>query len=361
MTSNTSNNALHVTQLSSRTRWNAALAKLPTAHVFQTWEWSMFKLRHGWQPDHYLWVGDDGPFAAASVLTRRLGHWLPAVMYVPQGPALDYGDTNLLGQVLDHLENTARKGRALFLKIDPDVQAGTSEGKSVVEMLRRRGWRPSNEQIQFRNTLLLDLTPSPDELLAAMKSKWRYNVRLAKRKGVTVRQGGLDDIPLLYRMYAETAGRAEFVIRPEDYYRDVWGAFIEAGLAQPLIAEVEGQPVAMVIIFQFAERAWYMYGASRTAHRDKMPNNLLQWEAMQWAREQGCTVYDMWGAPDELDESDPMWGVYRFKKGFGGEFVRHIGAWDFPISQTGYWFYANVMPRVLAIMRWRYRLSRSRS
>jgi len=114
------------------------------------------------------------------------------------------------------------------------------------------------------------------------------------------------------------------------------------------------EPVAMVLVFRFAGRAWYMYGASRAVHREKMPNHLLQWEAMQWAREQGCTVYDMWGAPDVLDESDPLWGVYRFKQGFGGEFVRHIGAWDFPVSRFGYWLYTVVMPRALAMMRRRY-------
>lgn len=85
-----------------------------------------------------------------------------------------------------------------------------------------------------------------------------------------------------------------------------------------------------------------------------MPNHLLQWEAMRWAQEQGCVIYDMWGAPDELEESDPMWGVYRFKRGFGGEFVRHIGAWDRPFSRPGYWLYTGVMPRLLQAMRWLY-------
>ncbi|MFQ6101068.1 MAG: lipid II:glycine glycyltransferase FemX [Anaerolineae bacterium] len=337
-------------------QWNAALANLPTAHVLQTWEWGAFKLRYGWRPTRYLWLEPEGerPCAAASVLTRRLGHWPSAVMYVPKGPALNYGHIILLEHILGRLEDVARHERALFVKIDPDVWVDTAEGKVVVETLHRRGWRPSREQIQFRNTTLIDLSRSPDELLVAMKPKWRYNVRLAARKGVTVRQGRLTDLPLLYQMYAETAARDGFVIRPEVYYRDVWGSFIKAGLAQPLIAEVEGEPVAMVVIFHFAGRAWYMYGASRAAHREKMPNHLLQWEAMRWARQQGCVIYDMWGAPDVLDESDPLWGVHRFKQGFGGELVRHIGAWDFPVSQFGYRLYTTLMPRALAGMRWLY-------
>ncbi len=338
-------------RITSSAEWNAALAALPTPHVLQSWEWGEFKSRYGWRPERHLWLVDDQPCAVASILTRRLGRWPAAVSYVPKGPVLDYDDSELLNQVLVGLEAAARRERALFVKIDPDMQAGTAAGKAVVAALRRRGWRPSREQIQFRNTMLLDLTREPDETLAGMKSKWRYNVRLAGRRGVTVRHGQQADLPLLYQMYAETAARDEFVIRPEAYYHDAWGSFIEAGLAQPLIAEVESEAVAMVIIFRFAECAWYMYGASRDIHREKMPNHLLQWEAMVWAREQGCTVYDMWGAPDVLDESDPMWGVYRFKQGFGGEFVEHIGAWDFPASRLGYWLYTGVMPRVLDAMR----------
>ena len=335
--------------------WNATLTTLPLAHVLQSWQWGAFKSRHAWQVDRYLWVEDDQPRAAASVLTRRLGRLPASIMYVPKGPALDYADPTLTAHVLDDLVAIARRERAWFIKIDPDVRKDQPAGPAMIDWLTQHGWRFSPEQIQFRNTMLIDLTPDTDTLLMDMKSKWRYNVRLACRRGVTIRRGGTSDLPMLYEMYAETADRDEFVIRPQDYYIDAWQTFIDAGLAQPLIAEVEGEPVAMVIVFKFGERAWYFYGASRTMHRDKMPNHLLQWEAMQWAREQGCTVYDMWGAPDELVESDPLWGVYRFKKGFGGAFVEHIGAWDLPLARAGYWLYTRAMPRVLDVMRSLYR------
>ena len=103
--------------------------------------------------------------------------------------------------------------------------------------------------------------------------------------------------------------------------------------------------------FRFGNKAWYMYGASRDLHRNLMPNHLLQWEAMRWAKAQGCTVYDMWGAPDVLDESDPMWGVYRFKEGFGGQFVRHLGAYDHPASRLLYQFYTATVPHYLEMLR----------
>jgi len=255
----------------------------------------------------------------------------------------------LVDRVLGDLISIAKRDRAIFIKIDPDLN------QSDRSILLDRGWRYSAEQIQFRNTMLIDLTRSEDDLLAALKPKTRYNVRLAQKKGVTVRSGDLNDLDLLYQLYAETAQRDGFIIRPIDYYRDAWGSFIRSGLAQPLIATVEQQAVASLILFRFADRAWYMYGMSSNLHREKMPNHLLQWEAVRWAKAQGCAVYDLWGAPDELNESDAMWGVYKFKEGLGAEFAPHVGAHDFVISPLGYWLYTQAMPRVLNVMRRRYR------
>jgi lipid II:glycine glycyltransferase (peptidoglycan interpeptide bridge formation enzyme) len=339
------------------THWNSTLASLSLAHVLQTWEWGQFKSRHGWTPSYLLWRDGDTPRAAALVLRRRLSRLPLCVMYVPKGPAMDYGDAPLVSQVLSDLERFARESRAIFIKIDPDL-----------ELWRRfdnlcTGWLESAQQIQFRNTMEIDLRRSEDELLAGMHQKTRYNIRLAHKHGVTVRPGTLADLELLYAMYDETARRDRFIIRPLDYYRDAWGGFIEAGLAQPLVAEVEREPVAALILFRFAGRAYYFYGMSRDLHREKMPNHLLQWEAMRWAKRQGCAVYDMWGAPDTLDESDPMWGVYRFKQGFGGQFVQHMGAWDYPALRSLYWLYATAMPRVLDLMRrrhWKRRMTAPR-
>ncbi len=325
--------------------WNAALAALPCRHVLQTWEWGQFKSRWGWTPCYYLHTEHT---AAALVLRRTFSPLKLNILYVPKGPALDYRDAALTERVLSDLSTIARRDRAIFIKIDPDLPQGDRS------ILLERGWRFSAEQIQFRNTMLIDLTRGEDELLAAMKPKTRYNVRLAQKKGVTVRSGNVADLDLLYAMYAETAQRDGFIIRPIAYYRDAWGSFIQSGLAQPLIAEVEGEAVAGLILFRFADRAWYMYGMSRSIHRDKMPNHLLQWEAMRWAKAQGCTVYDLWGAPDELNEKDSMWGVYKFKEGLGAEFAPQVGAHDFVVSRAGYWLYTTAMPRILDIMRRRH-------
>jgi lipid II:glycine glycyltransferase (peptidoglycan interpeptide bridge formation enzyme) len=292
-----------------------------------------------------------------------------SILYLPKGPNMAWEDDGLRRQVLSDLEDHAKKSRALFLKMDPDVVLGhgvpgrednrlDGGGGAVQRDLLDRGWQFSAEQIQFRNTVLIDLSAPEDALLARMRQKTRYNIRLAERKGVRIRTGGEVDFPLLFRMYAETSVRDGFVIRDEGYYHRVWSLFQDRGndsssqpYAQSLIAEFEGQPVAAIIVFYFAGRAWYVYGMSRAAHREKMPNHLLQWEAIRRAKAAGCSIYDLWGAPDEFVESDSLWGVFRFKEGLGGEVVRTLGAWDFVPNRFMYNLYANVMPRLLGLMR----------
>lgn len=342
--------------------WNAALATLPYVHILQSWEWGEFKRRTtNWNPDRLLFKHEGELVAAASILARSIGPL--RVLYVSKGPALAYEDEALRMAVIAALEDYARRTRAIFIKIDPDVALGygvpdTPEdrpaplGVTFTSQLMKRGWQFSDEQIQFRNTVYIDLLRDEDEMLAAMKQKTRYNVRLSGRKGVTVREADPDqDIKTLFDLYETTGERDEFVTRPLDYYRDAWGTFMQAGLAKGFIAEYEGLPLSHLILFHFGHKAWYFYGASSNQHRNLMAPYALQWQAMRWAKAQGYPIYDLWGAPDDFDEDDRMWGVWRFKRGFGGEVVRHIGAWDYPVNGLLYRLYTRAMPRVLAWMK----------
>jgi peptidoglycan pentaglycine glycine transferase (the first glycine) len=366
--------------------WNSLVLSQPGAHLLQSWQWGNIKSQNGWQPFYFIWPADSalidlsahdlsstiahhsngGSLAAALLLKRSVQ--IPGLkigwnlLYVPKGPLLDWSDRDLRRRVLANLTDIARQQKALFIKIDPDVNLGygypggadffeDENGQAVVRDLQQGGWRISNEQVQFRNTVELDLGQTEDAILARMKQKTRYNLRLAERKGVSVRVGTVYDIPRLYEMYAETSVRDHFVIRGENYYRTLWGTFIQAGSAELLIAEVEEEPVAGLVLFSFGNRAWYMFGMSKQLHREKMPNYLLQWEAIRRAKAKGCLVYDLWGAPDELNQDDPLWGVYRFKEGLGGRVVRHIGAWDWPVSYMRYEMYTQILPRILAILR----------
>lgn len=347
-----------VEEITQRDKWNATLRTLPNAHVLQTWEWGDFKhATTGWQPTRLAFYQGDTIMAMASVLTRSVGPL--SVMYVPKGPA---GHDSALPDLLDNLQTFARRRHALWLKIDPDIVAATGlpgdaddapnpPGLAAVELLKTRGWRFSDDQVQFRNTLTLDLTQSQDAILAAMSQNTRRKVRAAAKKGVTIRAATPADLPTLYTLYRVTGERDHFLIRPPAYYERAWRDFMEAGLAHALIAELDGQAIAHVILFHFGEKCWYFYGASSNEGRDTMPNYALQWEAITWAKAQGYAVYDMWGAPDTFDETDSMWGVFQFKRGFRGTVTRHIGAWDYAPYPVLYPLYTRTWPRVRALMR----------
>lgn len=350
--------------------WNEQLLQLPNPHLLQSIEWAAAKHPFGWTAHYKTWRSPDGRLdAAAQILQRsfripKTGRSL-CMLYVPKGPVLrDWNDEALRTQVLSDLRNFAQREGAFFIKIDPDVDLGTglpgSEtekknpvGESFVNELKSAGWRFSNEQVQMRNTMLIDLRGSEEELLAGMKQKTRYNLRLAERKGVVVRRGDRADFAQFYRMYAETSVRDGFVIRSQAYYNAVWEAFFASGLLIPLIAEVEGEAVAGLMLFVFGKQSWYLYGMSRDKAREWMPNYLLQWEAMKASKAAGCETYDLWGAPDEFNEGDAMWGVYRFKVGLGAYEARRIGAWDLPLQPLIYSLYTQVLPRMIAVMRWR--------
>jgi lipid II:glycine glycyltransferase (peptidoglycan interpeptide bridge formation enzyme) len=327
--------------------WDAALLALPQPHILQSWLWGELKGSHSWTPLRFVWRADDRIVAAAQLLVLQRGRL--RLGYIPKGPLLDWTNGALAETVLKQLAGFARQHGLLLLKIDPDVRIDVDEGNTITVLLAELGWRASFEQVQFRNTMVLDLQPTLDQLMEGMKPKWRYNIHLAVRKGVTVRDATLDDLPLLYAMYAETAARDGFVIRAEAYYRDVWQRFMNAGLAWPLIAEVKTTPVAMAMALHFGACAWYMYGASRDAGKGFMPNHLLQWHIIRRAREAGCTVYDLWGAPDALDVSDPLWGLFRFKQGFGATFVPYLGAYDYTPRIWLYRLYAFLRPRAVAL------------
>ncbi|HNM37289.1 MAG TPA: peptidoglycan bridge formation glycyltransferase FemA/FemB family protein [Anaerolineales bacterium] len=362
--------------------WNQIISNLPDPHFLQSYEWGQVKAKYGWAPYYAVWSADGkftvsqttdnwsldtSNFVAASLILKRTALRRFSIFYAPKGPLMDWTNESLRKRVLDDLQFFAKRQGAIFLKFDPDVVLGRgvpasvgevteNSGQAVMSDLKRRGWVESSDQIQFKNTVMVDLSASEEDILMRMKQKTRYNVRLAEKKGVVIRVGNVEDLPALYKMYAETSVRDGFVIRNEEYYMTVWKLFMQGAVsgqpsAVPLIAEVDGEAVAAIFLFMFAGRGYYVYGMSRDKHREKMPTYLLQWVAMKHAKAYGCLTYDLWGAPDVFDESDSMWGVYRFKEGLGGEVVRTLGAYDFAPSKFWYSMYSDVMPRVLNFMR----------
>jgi lipid II:glycine glycyltransferase (peptidoglycan interpeptide bridge formation enzyme) len=341
--------------------WRAILTGLPNPHVLQSYEWGEVKAQTGWHARRYLVAADTGRAAFQLLWRQPVGAMPLRVAYVPKGPLLDWSNLDLIDITLEAIEREARLLNCIYVKVDPDVREDTPEGHLVLHALQRRGWRFSPDQVQFKNTGCSDLAVGEAALLAQMKQKWRYNVRLAEKRGVTIREGSETDFGDFYALYHETGTRDGFLIRPFAYYASTWRTFLRAqaethnpaGGALLLAQHPDDpQPVAGLFLFRYGRCAWYFYGASSERHRRDMPNYLLQWDALRWALAQGCTVYDWWGAPTSPhDPDDPMQGVWQFKQGFGAELQPHIGAWDYPVSGSLYRLYQEAMPAVLDWMR----------
>jgi peptidoglycan pentaglycine glycine transferase (the first glycine) len=348
--------------------WDETISKLEGAHILQSWEWGKFKSENGWDVTRFIWIDKKKKInAAAQILEKNIKvlHVGPnvKVIYIPKGPLLSAWNNNYLyREVISDLISYARKRGAIFIKIDPEVilegeglddfsNVGQIRGRNIVSKLQKNGWLYSKEQIQFKNTVWLDLRKSEDELLIEMKQKTRYNLRLSQKKDVEIRLAQEKDLSILYALYAQTSLRDGFIIRPQEYYLSLWERLMQQEKAVGLLALADGEPVAGLILFIFAKKAWYFYGMSSESHREKMPNYLLQWEAIRAAKKLGCEIYDLWGAPNKMDENDPMWGVFRFKQGLGGKLVCTIGAWDYPVNKFVYNIYVNVLPRLLSVTR----------
>jgi len=318
--------------------WTQFLERYPDAHLLQTAEWGALKDRFGWKPE-CLVAGENG----AQVLFRRLPLGL-TLAYIPKGPlGPDFKE------LLPELEALCRKNRAVFLKIEPDAWEGEAGWE---DQLKAHGFQASGHNIQPRRTIMVDIGGAEDEILARMKQKTRYNIRLAGNKDVVVTQ--TDDIVEFSDMMGETGTRDGFGVHSLEYYQAAYKLFSPQGDCALFAAKYEEEPLAGLMAFSRGARAWYVYGASTNRHRNRMPTYLIQWEAIRWARERGCQEYDLWGVPDEnTDEleaqfnqrADGLWGVYRFKRGFGGALRRTAGSWDKVFNPAAYAFYKMIILR----------------
>ena len=317
----------------SLVNWNAFLKKHPDAHILQTGEWGELKSAFDWDPVRVI-LDDEHGF---QVLFRRLPigltlAYLPKPVVSSRQLAPSKGEALALSEKFwVEVDVVCKQRRAVFFKVEMDIwDNGTVSPGTLHAALRT-----STHNIQPPRTIIVDLRGTEDEILARMKQKTRYNIRLAAKKGITIRSW--DDLPAFYKMMLVTGGRDGFGVHSLEYYQRAYDLFHPTGMAELLVAEYKGMPLAALMVFARGRRAWYMYGASTDEGRNRMPTYLLQWEAMRWARSRNAEEYDLWGIPDEDEEtlevqfterSDGLWGVYRFKRGFGGELRRAVQAMD---------------------------------
>jgi len=316
----------------SLAEWNRFIQGHPNAHLLQTGEWGELKSAFGWEAVRVI-NGNVG----AQILFRKL----PLGFTLAYIPKLSIGDQPLAPpeEFWNEIDGICKKRRAIFLKIEPDVW-------DEENIFHPSSFILSKQNIQPPRTIIVDIHGSEEDILARMKQKCRYNIRLAEKKGVTVRPW--DDIDGFHKMIQITGGRDGFGVHSLEYYRRAYDLFHPTEMCELLVAEFENKPLAALMVFARGKRAWYICGASNDEERNRMPTYLLQWEAMRWARSKGAEEYDLWGVPDEDEatlegqfekRNDGLWGVYRFKRGFGGELKRAAQAIDKIYNPLLYKFY----------------------
>lgn len=328
--------------------WDAFVAGHPKGSVLQTTNWARLKNRFGWSSQR-VWLRKERRLTAgAQILFRSAALGMLKIGYIPHAPLVDWHDDEQVRVLLNQIDQAAYQHRAGILKIEPLIWQGelTPEMWSKVQSSIGTA-ADSGDSIQPPKTILIDLEPPLDQIMARMKSKTRYNIRLAAKKEVTVRQGELADITVFNQLMRLTGDRDQFGVHAPDYYRAAYELFQPDNVSLH-IAEYSGRPLAAIMVFVSGTKAAYLYGASSNEERNRMPSYAVQWEAMKWAKDRGCTCYDLWGIPDALDQeleesftkrSDGLWGVYRFKRGFGGETKRTVGTIDRVYNKNVYKLY----------------------
>lgn len=336
-----------------KSAFNAFMAENPKGHILQTWEWGQVKGTGAWQPLRLVVEEGQSIAAACSILKRKLPLGLGSIFYAPRGPVLDIENTQAWEALCQGIKALAKEERAIFCKIDPDIPQGQGLWE---ERLQHSGFKQvmgeeGFEGIQPRHVFRLDISPPSEELLASCHQKTRYNIRLAGRKGVVVEARGQEDLPEFYRLLRITAQRDKFLIRPYAYFEAIYEYLAPQGMAQLFLAHHEGKALSGALAFLLGDKAWYVYGASSNEQRNLMPNYLMQWTMIEWAKEQGCTLYDFRGVPGDVGEEHPLYGLVKFKRGFNGVYTSFIGEYDLVCRPLAYKLYGFFEPRYQKLVR----------
>lgn len=298
-------------------------------HPVQSWEWGEFKKKTG------VDLVRLGAFQKRSMVAsyQLTFHPIPktsyTIGYFPKGPMPDKS-------MLSALFDLGKKKKAIFIKLEPNV--AKEKGQPVLDELRKAFDLRASRAVFTPHTFHIDLTKSAEELLAQMKSKTRYNLRLAKRRGVTVQEdNGTKAFETYLRLTHETASRQGFYAHDEDYHRKMWEILHDAGIARLLTATLNDEILVTWILFIFQNILYYPYGASSVKHRNLMASNLIMWEAVRFGKNLGCTQFDLWGSLGPNPETkDPWYGFHRFKEGYGGTLVEFVGTYDLVVNPQLY-------------------------
>ena len=314
--------------------WDHFVREHPRAHLLQLSAWGQLKTRFGWDARVVTLKEGDDILAGSLVLLKHLPLRLGRMAYVPMGGYVE--EKRHYSQLWKAIRQHTG---AAFLKLEPGFFAENRRPDFTA-----MGFVPSPQSIQPARTIQIDISGEEPDILKRMNQGTRRKIRKSQRDELEYAQGNEKELEEFHQLMLETGARNGFGVHSYDYYRTAYELFAPA-CATLLTARYQRQLVAAIMVFALGDYAWYFYGASAREHNRLQASYGLQWRAIQWARSCGCRYYDMWGVPDHdeaaleaqfKDRKDGLWGVYGFKRGWGGKVRRSAGTWDLAFKPLVY-------------------------
>lgn len=307
-------------------KYNEFLEKHERCNFQQSIEWG--KVKTNWKNEIVLAENESGEIIGSiSILIRKIPIF-GNIMYSSRGPVCDIHNQKVLAELTEGVKELAKKYKAFILKIEPDIKSDDKEFRKIIEDLNygiKDDAKNFNEEIQPRYVFRLNIKgKTEDEIFANFHQKTRYNIRLATKKGVEIKEATREDLKAFHEIMLITGKRDNFMTRPLAYFEKMYDELYPEHM-KVWMAYYEGKPISGIIDIIYGNKVWYLYGASSNEHRNLMPNYLLQWEGIKFAIKNHKDIYDFRGVSGVVDESHPQYGLYRFKKGFGAEFTEFIG------------------------------------
>ena len=306
----------------------------------QSLEWGNVKT--SWKKEVILSEDKDGNIRGSLCVWIRKIPIFGNIMYSARGPVCDLYDEEITKDLREGADLLAKKYKAFVLRVEPDILKSDEEFRKIIT---KNGFKIKDDskdfkdEIQPRFVFRLNLKgKTEEEIFSELHQKTRYNVRLATKKGVVIKEGTREDLKEFHKIMIETGERDNFIIRSLEYFEKMYDEMAPNHM-KLLMAYHEDKPISGIIPIMYGNKVWYLYGASSNSHRNLMPNYLLQWTMIQEAIKMGADMYDFRGVSGVVDESHPQYGLYRFKKGFNAEFTEFIGEIYIPYKPLVYKMY----------------------
>ena len=327
-------------QEKDKERYKQFLSNHERCNFQQSLEWG--EVKTSWKKEVILSEDENGNIIGSLCVWIRKIPIFGNLMYSARGPVCDIHDEKVLKDLTDGANALAKKYHAFVLRIEPDILKSDDEFREIAENIGfkiKDDSKDIKDEIQPRFVFRLDIKDkTEDEIFKNFHSKTRYNIRLATKKGVVIKEGTKADLSDFHKIMEETGKRDDFIIRSLSYFEKMYDELAPNHM-KLLMAYYENKPIAGIIPIMYGNKTWYLYGASSNSYRNLMPNYLLQWTAIQEAIKDKKEMYDFRGVSGVVDESHPQYGLYRFKKGFNAEFTEFIGEVYMPYKPIIYKLY----------------------